>query len=38
MQDKVCTRVERGRLEDCSSPSLKLKRLLFNDSPTLSDS
>ena len=25
-------------MEDCSSPSLKLKRLLFNDSPTLSDS
>ncbi|GMY17256.1 retrotransposon gag domain-containing protein, partial [Fagus crenata] len=36
--DKVWTREERGRLEDCSSPSSKLKRLLFSDSPTLSDS
>jgi hypothetical protein len=38
MQDKVWTREERGRLEDCSSPSSKLKRLLFSDSPSPSDS
>ena len=38
MQDKVWTREERGHLEDCSSPSLKLKRLLFSDSPSPSDS
>ena len=38
MQDKVWTREEMGRLEDCSSPSSKLKRLLFSDSPTPSDS
>ncbi len=38
MQHKVCTREERGHLEDCSSPSLKLKRLLFSDSPSPSDS
>jgi hypothetical protein len=38
MHDKVWTREERERLEDCSSPSLKLKRFLSNDSPSLSDS
>jgi hypothetical protein len=38
MQDKVWTREKRGRLEDCSSPSSKLKRLLFNDSSSPSDS
>ena len=38
MQENVWTREERGRLEDCSSPSLKLKRLLFSDSPSPSDS
>jgi hypothetical protein len=37
MQDKVWTREERGRLEVCSSPSSKLKRLLFSDSPNPSD-
>ena len=38
MHDKFWTREERECLEDCSSPSLKLKRFLFNDRPSLSDS
>ena len=38
MQDKVWTREEMRRLEDCSSPSSKLKRLLFSYSPSPSDS